>query len=54
MGTVVAFVDLGDEKQNPDTHQFRLENGKLRYVHVIKVCTLQPNWGLPLPKAKPQ
>ena len=54
MGTVVGMVDFREEKRNPDVHTFRLENGKLRYVHTIQVCTIQPNCGLPLPKAKPQ
>ena len=47
MGTVVGMVDFGAEKQNPDFHEFRLENGKLRYVHTVQVCTIQPNCGLP-------
>ena len=47
MGTVVGFVDFTAEKRNPDVHTFRLENGKLRYVHAIQVCTIQPNCGLP-------
>ena len=54
MGTVVGFVYFREEKRNPDVHTFRLENGKLRYVHALQVCTIQPNCGLPLPKAKPQ
>jgi len=54
MGTVVGMVDFREEKRNPDVHTFRLENGKLRYVHAIQVCTIQPNCGLSLPKAKPQ
>ena len=47
MGTVVGFVDFREEKRNPDIHQFRLEDGKLRYVHALQVCTIQPNCGLP-------
>jgi hypothetical protein len=53
MGTVVAMVDFGAEKQNPDFHEFRMENGKLRYVHTVQVCTIQPNCGLPPLKPKP-
>ena len=56
MGTVVGMVDFKEEKRNPDVHTFRLENGKLRYVHAIQVCTIQPNCGLPkmkLPAPKP-
>ena len=47
MGTVVGMVDFGAEKRNPDFHEFRMENGKLRYVHTVQVCTIQPNCGLP-------
>jgi hypothetical protein len=38
MGTVIGQVDFGGEKGLPDAHTFRLENGKLRYVHVITLC----------------
>lgn len=38
MGSVVGFVDFGGETGLPDAHTFRLENGKLRYVHVITLC----------------
>jgi len=54
MGAVVGMVDFREEKRNPDVHTFRLENGKLRYVHALQVCTIQPNCGLPPRKAKPQ
>jgi hypothetical protein len=53
MGTVVGQIDFGGEKGLPDAHTFRLENGKLRYVHVITLC---PNGcpKIPPPKPKPQ
>jgi hypothetical protein len=38
MGKVIGQVDFGGEKGLPDAHTFRLENGKLRYVHVITLC----------------
>ncbi len=38
MGTVIGQLDFGGEKGLPDAHMFRLENGKLRYVHVITLC----------------
>lgn len=51
MGTVVGLVDFGGEKGLPDAHTFRLENGKLRYVHVITLC---PNGcpKIPAPKGE--
>jgi hypothetical protein len=53
MGTVIGQVDFGGEKGLPDAHTFRLENGKLRYVHVITLC---PNGcpKIPPPKELPQ
>jgi len=54
VGAVVGMVDFREGKRNPDVHTFRLENGKLRYVHALQVCTVQPNCGLPSSKAKPQ
>lgn len=37
MGTVVGLVDFGEENGWPDSHMFRLENGKVRYVHTLTV-----------------
>jgi hypothetical protein len=53
MGSVMGQVDFGGEKGLPDMHTFRLENGKLRYVHVITLC---PNGcpKIPLPKDMPK
>ncbi len=54
MGTVVGLVDFGAQNGWPDVHTFRLENGKVRYVHTLTVC---PNGcSLPSPpkeKTKP-
>jgi len=48
MGTVVGLANFGDENGWPDSHIFRLENGKVRYVHTLTVC---PNGcNLPSPK----
>ncbi|HTY63140.1 MAG TPA: hypothetical protein VMG30_12900 [Acidobacteriota bacterium] len=53
MGTVTGQIDFGGEKGLPDAHTFRLENGKLRYVHVITLC---PNGCpvIPPPKDMPK
>jgi hypothetical protein len=48
MGTVVGLVDFGEKDGWPDSHIFRLENGKVRYVHTLTVC---PN-GCELPPPK--
>jgi hypothetical protein len=37
MGAIVGFARFGPN-QIPDTHLFRLVNGKIRYVHTLSVC----------------
>ncbi len=49
LGTVVGQVDFGGAKGLFDEHMFRLENGKLRYVHVITLC---PNGCPKIPSSK--
>jgi len=49
IGAVTAFCTFGAGSPNggsgaPDTHTFRLENGKLRYVHTL-THLLQANFG---------
>jgi hypothetical protein len=53
LGAVVGQVDFGGANGLPDAHTFRLENGKLRYVHVITLC---PNGcpRIPMPKDMPK
>ncbi len=48
MGTVVGLAYFGDENGWPDSHIFRLENGRLRYIHTLTVC---PN-GCVLPSSQ--
>lgn len=48
MGTVVGLANFGGENGWPDSHIFRVENGKLRYIHTLTVC---PN-GCELPSAE--
>jgi hypothetical protein len=62
MGTVVGQVDFGGTGPRGlwDAHMFRLENGKLRYVHVITLCPNGcprmpvPKEKVPIPKEKPE
>ncbi len=51
MGAVVGLMNFGSETGLPDSHIFRLENGKIRYVHTLTVCTI-PDCGFPPPKEK--
>lgn len=37
-GTVVGLANFGDENGWPDSHIFRLENGRMRYIHTLTVC----------------
>ena len=37
-GTVVGLANFGDENGWPDSHLFRLEHGKVRYIHTLTVC----------------
>jgi hypothetical protein len=44
IGAVVGFIRWPTGV--PDSHLFRVENGKLRFVHSLTVCTV-PNCGFP-------
>jgi len=44
IGAVVGFIRWPSGV--PDSHVFRVENGKLRFVHSLTVCTV-PNCGFP-------
>jgi len=46
IGSVVALSRLSDNRL-PDSHLFRLEKGKIRYVHTLTVCTI-PDCGFPV------
>jgi len=54
MGTVVGLVDFGAENGWPDSHMFRLENGKIRFVHTLTVCPNGCELPNPKEKVKPQ
>ena len=51
IGAVVVFSRFSNNEL-PDSHLFRLENGKIRYVHTMTVCTI-PGCGFQRP-AQPQ
>jgi hypothetical protein len=46
IGAVDVFLEMGPNKR-PDSHLFRIENGKLRYVHTVTNCGDQDNCGFP-------
>lgn len=39
LGTVDIFLNFGGEGGLPDSHEFRVEGGKLRYVHTLTVMS---------------
>ena len=45
-GAVNVFLKMGENKR-PDSHTFRIEDGKLRYVHTVTNCGDQENCGFP-------
>lgn len=47
IGAVAVLLAFGDNKL-PDVHSFRVEKGKIRYIHTITVCKSE-NCGLQLP-----
>ncbi|PVI06797.1 hypothetical protein DM02DRAFT_709463 [Periconia macrospinosa] len=44
VGSVQVLLDFGQSKW-PDSHHFRIESGKIRYVHTLTHCGV-PNCGL--------
>lgn len=46
LGAVDVFLKFG-ENQRPDSHLFRIEDGKIRYIHTITNCGGQENCGFP-------
>lgn len=49
LGAVAVLLTFGPSKL-PDIHTFRIEKGKIRYVHTITVCKVD-NCGFKLPAA---
>jgi len=50
IGAVTVVSHMGKD-QEPDAHTFRIEHGKIRYVHTITACTAKPNCGLKMSPA---
>ncbi len=51
LGSVAVLLNFG-KNERPDSHTFRIEKGKIRYVHTITVCA-EANCGFPPPGANP-
>ena len=46
LGAVAVFLEFGANKR-PDSHLFRVEDGKLRYIHTVTNCLEDLNCGFP-------
>jgi len=44
VGSVAVFLKMGPNKR-PDAHVFRIEDGKIRYIHTITNCGTDENCG---------
>ena len=44
IGAVAVLLKMGP-KQRPDSHLFRIEDGKLRYIHTVTNCLGEDNCG---------
>lgn len=44
LGVADVFLNFGSGGGLPDSHEFQVENGRIRYVHTITVCS-EPNCG---------
>jgi hypothetical protein len=44
VGSVAVFLKMGPNKR-PDAHVFRIEGGKIRYVHTVTNCGTDENCG---------
>jgi hypothetical protein len=53
LGAVAVLSHFGKD-QEPDFHTFRVEHGKIKYVHTITACVNKPNCGLPKTPPTPQ
>ncbi|BBC73125.1 conserved hypothetical protein [Altererythrobacter sp. B11] len=47
VGAVAVFLRFGGPEGLPDAHVFRVEKGRIRYVHTITNCGDMPNCGFP-------
>ena len=48
LGAVNVQLRMGQNRR-PDSHTFRIENGKIRFIHTVTNCGDQPNCGFPPP-----
>jgi hypothetical protein len=44
VGSVAVFLRMGPSKR-PDAHVFRIEDGKIRFIHTVTNCGTDDNCG---------
>jgi hypothetical protein len=54
VGVVSMLLEFGSIGNAPDSHQFRIEGGKLRYIHTMTYCEKKPNCGYNFTSAGPR
>jgi hypothetical protein len=45
VGVVSILLEFGSIGNAPDSHEFRIEKGKLRFIHTMTYCEKKPNCG---------
>ena len=45
VGVVSVLLEFGSIGNAPDSHEFRVEGGKLRHIHTMTYCEKKPNCG---------
>ncbi|KAK4183588.1 hypothetical protein QBC35DRAFT_542754 [Podospora australis] len=49
VGVVSLLLEFGSIGNAPDSHLFRVEGGRLRFIHTMTYCETKPNCGFTLP-----
>ncbi|KAK3370503.1 hypothetical protein B0H63DRAFT_552532 [Podospora didyma] len=49
VGVVSVLLEFGSIGNAPDSHLFRVEGGKLRFIHTLTYCEKKPNCGYTIP-----
>lgn len=49
VGVVSVLLEFGSIGNAPDSHEFRVENGTIRYIHTMTYCAVKPNCGFSFP-----
>lgn len=53
VGVVSILLEFGSIGNAPDSHEFRVEGGKLRYIHTMTYCEKKPNCGFSIGRSGP-